>query len=209
MRLAQALLKAPLMSNHSRGLWGYHGHTEDGQELSIQATGIGGPSVAVVLTELVELGVRQAVRTGTCRSLDASVPRGAVLAVLTAHGEDGISRQLGTTGPTSGDPELTSSLLSSGATAAVIATRDLYYELGADLGERAGPAGAGYVAVDLATAGLFAVADQLGVAVACGLIVTEDAHGERLVQSELEGLELELGRMAVDALAAATLTTDP
>ena len=44
LTLAQALLKEPKMSNHARGLWGYSGLTRAGHELSIQATGMGGPS---------------------------------------------------------------------------------------------------------------------------------------------------------------------
>ena len=39
----------PLMANHHHGLWGYSGRTADGRELTIQATGIGGPSAAAVL----------------------------------------------------------------------------------------------------------------------------------------------------------------
>src|SRR3954471_772367 len=66
LRLAQELLEEPKMSNHARGLWGYSGRTPAGDDLTIQATGIGGPSAATVLVDLAELGVRQAVRVGTC-----------------------------------------------------------------------------------------------------------------------------------------------
>ena len=47
--LAQELLEEPKMSNHARGLWGYSGQTPRGKQLTIQATGIGGPSAALVL----------------------------------------------------------------------------------------------------------------------------------------------------------------
>ena len=51
LALAQELLVSPLMFNHNRGLWGYTGaHRGDGEPLTIQATGIGGPSAAIVLT---------------------------------------------------------------------------------------------------------------------------------------------------------------
>ena len=56
--LAQELLEEPKMSNHARGLWGYSGQTPAGDALTIQATGIGGPSAALVLGDLAELGVR-------------------------------------------------------------------------------------------------------------------------------------------------------
>ena len=39
------------MFNHHRGLWGYTGPARaDGEPLTIQATGMGGPSAAIVLT---------------------------------------------------------------------------------------------------------------------------------------------------------------
>ena len=64
--LAQELLEKPKMSNHARGLWGYSGLTPAGDELTIQSTGMGGPSAALVLADLAELGVRRAVRVGSC-----------------------------------------------------------------------------------------------------------------------------------------------
>ena len=67
--LAQELLEQPKMSNHARGLWGYFGKTPAGSELTIQATGMGGPSAVLVLADLAELGVRRAVRVGTCVGL--------------------------------------------------------------------------------------------------------------------------------------------
>src|SRR5207249_8525238 len=67
--LAQALLHEPRMFNHHRGLWGYTGAAEDGAPLTIQATGVGGPSAAIVVRELVDLGARALVRVGTCGSL--------------------------------------------------------------------------------------------------------------------------------------------
>src|SRR3954466_14009226 len=45
LALAQALCDAPAkMFNHNRGLWGYTGTALDGAPLTIQSTGIGGPS---------------------------------------------------------------------------------------------------------------------------------------------------------------------
>jgi len=55
LALAQALLSEPRMFNHNRGLWGYTGEATDGLPLTIQSTGMGGPSAAIVLTELAEL----------------------------------------------------------------------------------------------------------------------------------------------------------
>src|SRR3954451_8053419 len=85
LMLAQALLEQPKMSNHARGLWGYSGRTPAGAELTIQATGMGGPSAALVLADLAELGVRRAIRVGTCTALRPELEPGALLAVAAAH----------------------------------------------------------------------------------------------------------------------------
>src|SRR6185503_6715049 len=48
LALAQHLLEAPRMFNHAHGLWGYTGVAADGRPLTIQSTGVGGPSAAIV-----------------------------------------------------------------------------------------------------------------------------------------------------------------
>ena len=58
------------MFNHNRGLWGYTGAAADGEPLTIQSTGMGGPSAAIVIAELADLGARTLVRVGTCGALD-------------------------------------------------------------------------------------------------------------------------------------------
>ncbi|MEA2289754.1 MAG: uridine phosphorylase, partial [Solirubrobacteraceae bacterium] len=66
LALAQALFdETPKMFNHNRGLWGYTGTAIDGGPLTVQSTGMGGPSAAIVLEELCDLGLRRAVRVGT------------------------------------------------------------------------------------------------------------------------------------------------
>src|SRR3954447_3881507 len=71
--LAQALLREPRMFNHHRGLWGYTGTAPDGEPLTVQATGMGGPSTAIVVSELIDLGAERLVRVGTCGALDSSL----------------------------------------------------------------------------------------------------------------------------------------
>jgi purine-nucleoside phosphorylase len=54
--LCQELLEKPIMFNHNRGLWGYSGTASDGGALTIQSTGMGGPSAAIVVSELAGAG---------------------------------------------------------------------------------------------------------------------------------------------------------
>src|SRR3954469_9592369 len=79
--LAQTLLDTPKMFNHHRGLWGYTGTAADGEPLTIQASGMGAPSAAIVVAELAELGARRIVRVGTCGALVAGVALGQLVAV--------------------------------------------------------------------------------------------------------------------------------
>src|SRR6476646_7704988 len=79
--LAQELLEEPKMSNHARGLWGYSGRTPEGEELTIQSTGMGGPSAALVLSDLAELGVRRAVRVGSAAGAGGGAAGGGLILV--------------------------------------------------------------------------------------------------------------------------------
>ena len=83
------------MFNHHRGLWGYTGAAPDGLPLTIQSTGMGGPSAAIVLTELISLGVTRAIRVGTCGALVPGLGLGELLIASEALCADGTSRALG------------------------------------------------------------------------------------------------------------------
>ena len=202
LALAQDLLEAPKMSNHHRGLWGYHGEAKsDGRPLTIQSTGIGGPSGAIVLTELAELGVRRAVRVGTCSALTAELRLGTVAIVGSALAGDGASRALGAGPSTAPAPGLLEALRAAtpGAVEIKVATTDLYY---GPPGLRA-PELDGAAALDLGTAALFALGPALQAEIGCLLVVAESA-GERIGEAQLLEAELEMGRAAERALAAGT-----
>jgi uridine phosphorylase len=195
--LAQELLVEPRMSNHARGLWGYSGRTKNGHELTIQATGIGGPSAAAVLADLAELGVRRAVRVGTCAGSDAAAC-GELLLVDAAIGCGGSAASFGLApgGAVEPDPELRQRLgreLDGEARAARIASFDA---MPADPGEL--PDGA--VAADMQTAAVLARAQELQIAAAAVLIVSE-AHRETIADELLESAAKRAGQAAAKALS--------
>jgi DeoD family purine-nucleoside phosphorylase len=182
LALAQALLQKPLMFNHHRGLWGYTGKAADGEPLTIQSTGIGGPSAAIVLHELVALGVRRAIRVGTCGALDGGLRLGDLLVAHEALAADGTSRTLGAGARVPADCALTAALAQAAAgtststgtgtgTGATVVSTDLFYEPTRER-ERAWRA-AGAVAVEMEAATLFALGARLGVPVACVLAVSD------------------------------------
>jgi uridine phosphorylase len=203
LALAQELIERPRMSNHARGLWGYYGSTTGGRPLTVQSTGIGGPSAAIVLEELAGLGVRRAVRIGTCSALDHALAPGDLLVVDEALAADGLGRRIGEAESVGPDDELTAALLGAAgerARTGAVATSDRFY--GIEAGLRRAWADAGAVASDMETATLFALGRGLGVAVGCVLAVSAGPDGTPIADPELERAAAVAGEIAVAALAA-------
>lgn len=200
LAIAQHVLEAPRMSNHHRGLWGYYGRTPAGVELSVQATGIGGPSAAAVLGELVELGLRNAVRVGTCRALDGAHRLGATVAGERVTGLDGASAALGLERgrPAAPDPELSALIAAGTGAAADVLSVELPASLGLTGREPDPEASPGSV-VDLQSAVLLALARRHGLRCAVGLVVTV-AGEDRLEDDPAEAASLRLGSVAAAAL---------
>jgi uridine phosphorylase len=197
---AQVLLDEPRMFNHHRGLWGYTGPAKaDGEALTIQSTGMGGPSAAIVVAELIELGAQRLVRTGTCGALAAGRELGEVLVVTEALAADGTSRALGAGERVAPDPGLTARLAGDGNAVAV--TTDLFYDPDVDRQERWVAAGA--AVVEMECAAVFAAAAARGCAAAGVLLVTDIVlpARERIGHEALRAGEERLGQVAVAALA--------
>lgn len=197
--LAQVLLEAPRMFNHHRGLWGYTGTAADGGLLTIQATGMGGPSAVIVLEELIALGARQVIRVGTCGALVPGLDLGSLVVASEAICADGTSRALGAGPRSRADGAITRALEGAAPDARVgaVISVDLFYD--ADLG---GVEDA--LAVEMEAAALFAVGAREGVAAGCVLVVTDtfDERGarERIEDHDLQQAAEAMGHAAVGAL---------
>jgi uridine phosphorylase len=199
LTLAQSLLSEPRMFNHNRGLWGYSGAAPDGHPLTIQSSGMGGPSAAIVITELAELGVRRLVRVGTCGALDPELELGDLLVATSALSCDGTSRALGAGDRIAPDPKLLGALRAGGPLEPVaMASVDLFY--GAE--ERA-LFDSGAQALDMECATLFALARKLELQSAAVLIVSDSIlpHRTRISTDALHQAELAAGAIAAGALS--------
>ncbi|MCW2952691.1 MAG: hypothetical protein JWQ48_1861 [Conexibacter sp.] len=218
--LAQELLEAPRMFNHHRGLWGYTGAaTADGAPLTIQSTGMGGPSAAIVIEELLRLGARRLVRVGTCGALAPQLELGDAIVVREAIASDGASRALGAEhgSRVAADAALTAALAAAadadgGAHRGAVVSTDLFY--GAPTAGEAGDA----LAIELESATLFRLAELRRVTAGCVLIVSDvgvaarprDAGGDgggggaqrRIDDEALATAARRTGRIAVAALPA-------
>jgi DeoD family purine-nucleoside phosphorylase len=202
--LAQALLERPKMFNHNRGLWGYTGTASDGEPLTIQSTGMGGPSAAIVISELVALGARRFVRVGTCGAIDPSLELGRLLIATAAIPADGTSQALGSNGPVPASPNLLAELATAAGgevRSGLVASTDLFYDPrpGAEQAWR----DAGAMAVEMETATLFALAAVHDVQAASLLIVTDVLlpSRRRIAPEDLRTAEHRLGALAARALA--------
>lgn len=202
LRLAQALLDSPAMFNHHRGLWGYTGAAADGRPLTIQSTGMGGPSAAIVIAELASLGAQRLIRVGTCGALDTSLGLGDLVIVTDVLPEDGTSRSLGASEPPIPDAELLGALRSAAAGRArdgrVVST-DLFYDTPEGIEQRWIDAGA--VAVEMESATLFTLAQRRGLEAASLLLVSDVlATHAHIGDDALHDGEARLGEVAVRAL---------
>ncbi len=196
--LAQELLEKPKMSNHARGLWGYTGRTAAEDGLTIQATGMGGPSAAIVLTDLAELGVRRVVRVGTCAAFGAEARPGELLLIEGARATPGSAASFGldagdTVSPDRSLSERLGSELGTEVRAATVASLDTMPAEVADAG--------GAAAVDMQTLAVLARSRALKIAAAAVLVAAETERCGRLDDEKMELAAVRAGKAAARALS--------
>ena len=196
--------------NDFRGLLGYTG-MHDGIRLSVQTTGMGGPSAAIVVEELADLGAETVIRVGTCGAIGKDV---RVLDTVVATGAVPLD---GTTaGYMNGDPfapvaafSVTSALMRAcegdarPAHSGVLLTHDVFYRQAEDLTvwrER------GVLAVEMEAATVFTVAALRGLRAGAACIVIDDPRdrGSWASDEELAGaMDVLVGRVLDAAVALA------
>lgn len=189
MAIATAQLSEPRMFNHHRGLWGYSGRTAGGTGVVVQATGMGGPSAAIVCEELAQLGAETLLRVGTCGAIDPEVKMGDLVVVTDCIRDDGTSRELaaalGDDSERVAPNERLTHLLLETATSAghrthagTIATLDVFYDPAGDA-RHARLAQAGALAIEMECATVLTVAHRHGLRAGCLLVVSNELYGEQ------------------------------
>jgi uridine phosphorylase len=181
LALTRVLFDAtPRMFNHHRGLWGYSGVALDGAPLTVQSTGVGGPSAAIVVAELHALGLRRAVRIGRAWGLTDAVRPGELVAGELVLCGDGASHALAGAASVQPDAELTAALAADHR--GTLASGDLI---------EPDPAWDA-LAHDLESAAVLAAASHAGVRAATLVAIQapgeDDAVAERLGRAALAAL---------------------
>ena len=190
------------MFNHNRGLWGYTGGAPDGEALTIQSSGMGGPSAAIVVMELAELGVRRVVRVGTCGALDPSLELGDLLLVGEVIAADGTSRALGARERISALPAVLDAFARAGASnPRTVVSTDLFYDDDPERPREWREDGAAAIEMECAT--LFTLAESLKIDAGAVLVVSDLLQEPplRIGASQLRTAERQMGELAFRALA--------
>jgi DeoD family purine-nucleoside phosphorylase len=91
--VAETFLDGAQQRNAERGMLGYTG-TFKGRPVSVQATGMGCPSAAIVIEELVQLGVKRLLRIGTCGGLQPDMNLGDLVVAISAVAADSTAQHL-------------------------------------------------------------------------------------------------------------------
>ena len=210
--IAETFLTDVVQVNAERGLLGFTG-TYDGNRVSVQATGMGCPTAAIVMEELVTLGVKRFLRVGTCGGLQLDLHIGDLVVALSAVPADGTARHY-----VDGEPHAPTAswdLVHAAVHAAKelglpvrvgpIVSSDTFYD--PDSGRHNRWSQRGLLAVEMEAAVIFTIAALRGVQAGCLLTVSDYAvHGEAVARISDEELQAAVDRMT--RLALQTISAD-
>jgi purine-nucleoside phosphorylase len=204
--IAETFLEDAEQKNWERGMLGYTG-TFDGRPVSVQATGMGCPSAAIVIEELVQLGVKRLLRVGTCGGLQPDLQLGDLIVAISAVAADSTAQHLVREphAPTA-DWELVHGAvhaakeLGKPVRVGPIVSSDLFYN--PDDGQYARWCARGILAVEMEAAVLFTLGALKGVQAGCLLTVSDV-----VVEGEFVRISDDEMRAAVDQMTELALTT--
>ena len=201
--IAEHHLQDARLYNDHRGLLGYTGSYQ-GLRVSVQTTGMGCPTTAIVLEELIALGAQTVIRVGTCGSLREEVRPGDTVLAQGSLPFDGTTRLYLGEGPAVPLPSwavlrASARLLEDSGAAhhvGLIASSDTYYA-----GEwlRRERLARGAIAVEMEASAIFTVAMLRGIRAGCLCTVSNHVGQPHLSTAEL--------RPGVDAITRLGLET--
>src|ERR671938_1492894 len=207
--IAETYLDSAVQRNRERGMLGYTGEFE-GRPVSVQVTGMGCPSAAIVVEELVQLGVKRLIRVGTCGGLQPDMSLGDLVVAISAVPADATARHL--VGTDQHVPTASWELVHGAVHVAKgidqpvrvgpIVSSDLFYNPDDRQYERW--SSRGILAVEMEAAVLFTLAALRGVEAGCLLTVSDVVVEGEFKRISDEELRAAVDRMTRVALAAVT-----
>jgi len=205
--IAETYFDNAVQRNAERGMLGYTGEFE-GAAVSVQATGMGCPSAAIVMEELVKLGVKRFLRVGTCGGLQHDLQLGDLM--VSAVPADGTARHYVNQEPhvPTADWELVHGAvhaakeLDQPMRVGAIASSDTFYDPDPDRHKRW--SARGVLGVEMEAAVLFTIGALRGVQAGCLLTVSDIVIGEEFTRISDDELRAAVDRMTRVALKTVT-----
>jgi DeoD family purine-nucleoside phosphorylase len=205
--VAENFFEGAKLVTEERGMLGYTG-TYKGEPISIQATGMGCPSAAIVTEELIQLGAKSLLRIGTCGGYHREMELGDLVIATAATPADGTVSSITRGLPYA--PAAHFDVLHAAYHAAQkgtgrqtfigpIVTSDLFYDPEEEPAVLWG--NLGVLAVEMEAAAIFTIATMHDVKAGC-LLTVSNTIGEEDARVSDEGLQ-----NAVDDMVALALDT--
>jgi DeoD family purine-nucleoside phosphorylase len=205
--IAKTFLEDVVQRNSERGMLGYTG-TFQGKPVSVQSSGMGCPSAAIVIEELVQLGVRKLMRVGTCGGLQPDLSMGDLIVALSATPADSTATHY-----VGGEPHAPTAdfglvheavhqarHLGKDVRVGPIVSSDIFYQPDEGLAGRWSDRG--ILAVEMEAAILFTLGALRKIQAGCMLIVSDV-----VVEGEFVRITDEEMRSAVDQMTELALAT--
>jgi purine-nucleoside phosphorylase len=198
--------------NAHRGLLGFTGAYR-GVPVSVQASGMGTPSLSIVVEELLRLGARRLIRVGTCGGIASGLRTGDLVIATAACPVDGATATYlhGDRYAPAADFPLTRALVDAAAEAGMeartglVASVDVFYNTDPDYTTKWRDRGV--LAFEMEASALFYLAARSGIQAGCALTVS-DVLSEEVSPEEtylpLDELDRAIDRMIGVALEAGT-----
>ncbi len=210
--IADQFFTAPELYNDHRQLLGFSGSYR-GLRVSVQATGMGCPSLAIVAEEVIRLGGQRLVRVGTCGAVAPGVAPGDLVVATASVANDGTTRQYlqGAPYSPSADFALTKSLAAAAQRQAVAAgrrchvgliqTEDAFYAT--TPGHVPALAERGVLAIEMEASALFLLGAMRDVRAGCVLVASNNIGDDSFLEpSALQQSVMAMVEATLDALVA-------
>jgi purine-nucleoside phosphorylase len=207
-RIAETFFDDPVRITSYRQMYGYTG-TYRGLRVSVQATGMGCPSLAIVVEELIALGATTLVRVGTAGIVSSAIAPGDLVVATGSIPNDGTPRHYLRGAPTAcvADHAVTTALIAAGAGVdlplhvGLIQTDDGFYATGPD--DVPAMAARGVLAVEMEASALFLLGTLRGVRTGCALVASNRIGDASFVDPETlaRGVDA-MARVTLDAMVA-------
>ena len=114
LTIAQTYLQNVRLLSEYRGLNSYIGYLANGQPILVATSGMGAGSLSIIVNELIQVGINQIIRIGTCGSIQPCVEVGSIVISQGALCRQGAANDIAPVEyPAVADPFLTVALVES------------------------------------------------------------------------------------------------